>query len=43
MVTTESTSIKVGGRPKAKTSVPVELLVVTVTTNYPMTPNQEDT
>ena len=43
MVATESTSIKVGGRPKAKTSVPVELLVVTVTTNYPMTRNQEDT
>ena len=32
---TESTNIKEGGRPKAKTSVPVELLFVTVTTNYP--------
>ena len=43
VVATESTSVKEGGRRKAKLSIPVELLVVTVTTNDPKTRDQEDT
>ena len=42
MVATESTDTKEGGRPKAKTAIPVELLIVTITTNYPGKGNQED-
>ena len=42
MVATEGTVLKEGGRPKAKAPIPVELVIVTITTNHPSKRNQED-
>ena len=42
VVATEGTTLKDGGHPKANAPIPVELLIVTITTNYPNKRNQED-
>ena len=42
VVATEGTVLKEGGRPKAKAPIPVELLIVTITTNYPKKRDHED-
>ena len=42
VVATEGTVLKEGGRPKANAPIPVELVIVTITTNHPSKRNQED-
>ena len=42
MVATDGTTLKDGGRPNTKAPIPVELLIVTITTIYPSKRNLED-
>ena len=42
VVATDGTTLKDGGRPKAKASIPVGLLIVSITTDYPNERNMGD-
>ena len=42
VVDTEGTTLKDGGRPNAKAPIPVELLIVTIITNYPNKRSMDD-